>query len=226
MESKSVEQKATVRCSRDPADELPTTEQLATLAALLNRDGSMTPEVAAKAALDHWRAADKVLAPAVAVAVDERRKLERFVQSIAQTRPSPEHYRHMERREAALAAIRLPKTFPVRADKLAGLAVPRLLGRTGDAASAIRQWLCVLEFERRLEANENTDELLHPDKPTVDALFARWRKRSLSAFEFHHLAKDFAGWYSREHRQQISATRSRATKVRHDSQRKDTKVTA
>lgn len=148
---------------------------------------------------------------------------------LAAAKTQPEAREWEARRQAALDAIQWPspKDYPIRADRLAGLAVPRLKGRTADAAKAIKKWLVWCEalkgYKRpkpiiRQTKGEIFTEVVvpnplfnaEPDESKVAELFWGWNIRKLSMLEFKAEAESFAVWYAWDHPAEVSAIRRQA----------------
>ncbi|HNQ88085.1 MAG TPA: hypothetical protein PKM73_05685 [Verrucomicrobiota bacterium] len=191
------------------AEQLPTVEQLATLAAMLARGPDDRPDGLAARALALWRASGVALWRDSSARRQAERNLAKF-----RTLPPPAETSAggpvgtvtmpQEQRHAALDAIAKRPRFPVAADKFAGLVVPKLKGRTDEAADAIKGWLWWLERKRLSEqagVPMHAGEDCHAEavQPVVDALFAKWRRHRLRKSAFEDLADSFALWYTHQH---------------------------
>ena len=189
-------------------DTLPTVEQLATLAAALARTGEESPDTVAKRAMALWRTSQVVLRS------EERNRRQR--EAAWATRLPPVDC-PKDQADNAIKAIHWPSRFPIPADSFAGVVVPRLKGRTGDASDAIKGWLWWIK-RWRLEQQHGPmlggeDRHAPEVEPEVDRLFADWRKGQLSKPEFGNSAPNFALWYAYEHAGDVRPVKSQAGKL-------------
>jgi hypothetical protein len=184
---------------------LPTTQQLATLAATLARNSNDTPHGLVDAALEVWKAAEAALD--------------------AEARATDAHAAS----EAQAAALPMPERYPVTLDQFLRLLLPKLKGRTFDQFATYREYLRIMEAVRRKATartnGEDPDNLqveaFAPTKEEVDAMLAERRAKPFeSELAYKDAAFGFAKWYSRRRTRQTSeAHRANALK-RHSQPQK------
>lgn len=169
----------------------PTVSELAALAATLNAAGRMTPDAAAEAALAHWRAANVLLYTEAARAEAQTKEREATAAAEADLRD-------------ALAAVRKPERFPVPLDAALPCWLPKLKGRTGEAAALYRAYLA-----DSLTATKYRG-LKAATKDEVAQQYARDRQWPFNEQQFGMVGSLFLQWYTRRHAAEVAAARAAA----------------
>jgi hypothetical protein len=156
----------------------PTTEQLATLAAALARNTNSTPKQLVEKAWRIW---------------------------IAAWSKGFEEFAARKGGDAGDLAKRIvrPKKFPITHEAMVALLVPKLKGRTGDAAEALKAY-CAAYLRR--ETNSE------PTQDAVDASYAMTRKQPIPEGEYSLYAMMFLRWFDPWHKARTSEARRNAGK--------------
>jgi hypothetical protein len=170
----------------------PTVEQLAALSATLNRDCRLSPQDAAKLALEHWCAA--------AEALEEPHGLELVARAFAEQRRVREAREHLS--EMPHQPFREPSGYPIKFDQAVRLWLPNLNGKTANRAALFRRYLTAT-----LPGGESKD--------VVDSEFARLRAEPLDRALFFSRGSEFQAWYSTAYPNEISEARRNAARARH-----------
>ncbi len=212
-----------------PTTTPPTTAQLASLAATLAKNTTLSSKQLVNQALEIWEAARELLSrPNSTQEVSESRRL-----------PTP-------------------KGYPITLDNFLNLMVPKLKGRTGDRAALFRQYLkyrlrnpthppFVRAYERHVPVKgttfdclnpritpptmgvlmgfsaEKPDTLPEPTKDDVDNRVASWQATPIpDAPSYYYHARYFLDWYERiyekTHQAEISKKRREAGAEGHKRQ--------
>jgi hypothetical protein len=168
----------------EPDRKLPTTEQLATLAATLVRTSDHDANSLAAAALTLWRAAEDELAKA-------REAADRWtvVTIPAEGRPIS---------EAELPPLPEPKRYPIKRDEFARLVLPHLKGRTAELAEKLKAYCkaCIAARTGRTATPEQ-----------VADYYANW-KDITQEWEYQISARQFQNWWNYYAPKKLSEDRS------------------
>lgn len=183
----------------------PTVSELAALAATLNAAGRMTPDAAARAALAHWSAANALLYTEGVRAEVNAKEREATAAAQADLR-------------AALKAVRPPASWPVKLDRALPCWLPKLKGRTGEAAALYRAYLAAnVRFDSYMRKGRpqgvDFEAWPPPPKTDVDKLFARDRREAFDEREFWQTGEWFLQWYTRRHATEVAQARAAAGRL-------------
>ncbi|MEW6160732.1 MAG: hypothetical protein AB1813_25150, partial [Verrucomicrobiota bacterium] len=136
----------------------PTTEKLATIAAILAQTGKGSAQELAEAAMQIWKASENVI-------------------------------RRHQQQEDPVSGHSLPhvKAFPITTEQMVKVLLPKLKGRTAEAAATLRAY-CKALLISKLQ-REPTDK-------EAEAEFSKVRRAPVTAANFQIAAQQFLQWHN------------------------------